>query len=88
MKMERSPLLASKAESPFLQHFKDQPGYWLCCVVRERIPAREDSENDDYDSRTMTVERDYLDRDLAGYLFHHYSIVGGLPVFEKYEGSR
>jgi hypothetical protein len=89
---DQSPSHASiplAAESPFLKHFEDQQGRYLVCVVRERIPGRMyTDEPDEYDSRTMYVDREYIERDLAGYLFHHYSLVSGLPVFEKYEGSR
>jgi hypothetical protein len=46
------------------------------------------NEPDEYSSRTMTVDREDLDRELAGYLFHHHSIIGGIPVFEKIEGQR
>jgi hypothetical protein len=75
--------------SRFLEHFKDQPGQHLICILRERIPGKMWTEEpDEYDSRTMTVDRDHLDHDLGGYLFHHYSAIGGLPVFEKIEGQR
>lgn len=87
MKMERSKSPASAANARFIEHFKEQPGRWLCCVVRERVPTKP-GVREEYDSRTMTVDREFVDLDLAGYLFHHYSEIGGIPVFDKYEGPR
>lgn len=84
-----SPASTGPKQSPFFRYFTDQPGRWVVCVVRERIPGRMYTEDpDEYDSRTKTVDREDIERDLAGYIFHHYSLVSGLPVFEKIEGSR
>jgi hypothetical protein len=75
--------------SPFEKYFTDQPGRFVVAVLRERIPGKMyTDEPDEYDSRTKFVDREDIERDLAGYLFHHYSLVSGLPVFEKIEGSR
>lgn len=86
MKTGLSRSLVSVPDSKLLEHFKAQPWPRLFCAIRERIPTKP-GEPIEYHSQTMVVDREDIDRDLAGYVFHHYSFVGGLPVFEKYEGT-
>jgi hypothetical protein len=90
MTTEQSPSRASTGpESKFLKYFADQHGPHLICILRDRIPGKMWTKDpDEYDSQTKTVLRSDIERDLAGYLFHHYSAIGGLPVFEKIEGQR